>query len=147
MDNIKYLTNDDILTCAFLYKNLFTAAPWNESWDETSAKLHLEEIFNTPGFLGLGYFDNNNDLQGFIIGICESWLAHKQFYVNEMCVDNKHQGKGIGTLLMQRLKEELKSRNISKMYLLTLRDSNAQHFYQKHSFIESEKMIVMGCKI
>lgn len=146
MPQIKSLSYQDLFPCAHLYKDLFSVAPWNESWDESAAKNHLEEVFKTPGFMGLGYFDNN-ELQGFIIGVCESWLANKQYYINEMCVDSKQQGKGIGTLLMHRLKEELKSKNISKMYLLTLRDSDAQRFYQKHLFLESEKMIVMGCQI
>ena len=143
MSKIIILNHEYLTKCSHLYSQVFSNAPWNEPWNENSAKQRLQETFDTPGFLGVGYIQNN-EIYGFAIGFCEHWLEHKHFYLKEMCIDSAQQGKGIGTALLNQLKQQLKLHNVKKIYLLTMHQSNAHHFYRKHGFAESEKLIVMG---
>lgn len=146
MTSILSLASDHLSQCVKLYIEIFSHAPWNEAWDEKSAQQRLLETFNTPGFVGIGYFENNG-LVAFILGNSESWLNMKQFYLKEMCVKTELQGKGVGKVLLSQLKQRLLEQQIQKIYLLTMHNSNAYHFYNKNDFITSEKMIVMGCNI
>jgi aminoglycoside 6'-N-acetyltransferase I len=146
MENINLLSINNLISCAALYAAVFSAPPWNELWTESAANIRLQETFATPGFIGLGCYVDDQ-LQGFAIGQCEEWLNNKQFYLKEMCVNTTMQGKGIGKKLLLKLKEVLQQQSVSKIYLLTMRDSPAQHFYAAQGFISSDKMVVMGCPL
>lgn len=146
MSKVIKLNHDHLAECSKLYSQIFSDAPWSEPWDENSARQRLQEIFDTPGFIGIGYFESD-EIYGFALGYCESWIANKHYYLKEMCVNTRQQSKGVGTAILKQLKNELNSRNVEKIYLLTLHDSSAYRFYQKHDFTLSDKLIVMGCKI
>lgn len=146
MSELIKLNHDHLAECSKLYTRIFSDVPWSEPWDENSARHRLQETFNTPGFIGIGY-SINTEICGFALGYCESWIGYKHYYLKEMCVDATQQGKGIGTAIINQLKYELKSQNVEKIYLLTLHESTAYRFYQKHDFKNSEKLIVMGCKL
>lgn len=61
-----------------------------------------------------------------------------------MCVKGQHQGRGIGTVILEELEDHLIQMDVSKVYLLTARDSSAEAFYNKRGFYASPKMIMMG---
>lgn len=139
-----FLTPDHLSVCASLYVEVFASSPWNEAWTLSSAERRLRQTYGTPEFIGIGYFEEDC-LLGFALGYCEDWLDNKIFYLKEMCVQSKLQGKGLGKIVLQRLKEHLKTLQVEKMYLLTMLDSPAQQFYLKQHFTVSERWVVMGC--
>lgn len=136
----------DIDACAALFQSVFNNAPWHESWDNASASLRLSEIWQTPGFMGIVAYENEQ-LIGFILGYLESWNREKHYYLKEMCVATTYQKKGIGTLLIQTLRQNLNVNKVARIYLLTARESAAEQFYQKNGFYVSPKMIMMGHRL
>jgi ribosomal protein S18 acetylase RimI-like enzyme len=143
MEQIIELTPLHLMECSQLYSQVFSSPPWSEAWNATAAAKRLQETFATPGFVGIGYFANNQ-LQGMVLGHREQWLDSKHFYLKEMCVQTTLQSKGIGKKLLQSLKVNLQAQQVQKIYLLTMRDGNAQQFYLNQDFKLSDKLVVMG---
>lgn len=146
MEQIIALTAQHLDECTSLYASVFSSPPWNEQWSENAAKQRLYETFATPGFVGFGYMIDGQ-LQGFITGNTEQWLNSRLFYLKEMCISSRYQGKGIGKKLLQHLKESNQQQGINKIYLMTKRDTPALQFYLSQGFALSEKMVVMGCSL
>ena len=65
------------------------------------------------------------------------------FYIQEMCVLEAHQGQGVGRQIFAALEAELREQRISSLYLLTARGSAAEVFYEKLGFYDNEGVAVM----
>lgn len=102
------------------------------------------DISNTPGYVGLGYFDTENQLLGFLMGNIEIWDQGKIFYINEICIDASNQNKKIGSALLKDLKTILKKKNIKKIYLSTEKGHNKpQAFFSKNGYSTVEQRVTM----
>ena len=128
--------------CSNLYVEVFNDSPWNESWSFETASKRLEDCYATPGFHGIVAIEENK-VSGFALGFSEVSYTGQHFYLKEMCVQSNKQRSGIGTKIVDVLYRALADKDISMIYLLTMRDSSAADFYQKCGFSYSSKMSMM----
>ena len=70
-----------------------------------------------------------------IIGYAFLMTAYDESHLLNMCIDYRHQGKGLGRKLLRYL-ETICQYNKSQTFLLEVRESNpnAQHLYQSFGF-------------
>ncbi|TRZ39179.1 GNAT family N-acetyltransferase [Niallia circulans] len=101
-----FITEDTLEQCIELYISVFNSEPWNETWTYSSAKERLTDLLHTPKFLGFLLYVKGN-LIGFIAGNSKKSYAGLTFYLAELCINNRIQGKGYGTKLLLSLEEEL----------------------------------------
>ena len=130
--------------CLDLYIQVFNSEPWNDGWEENDARERMTVIFSNPRFLGIGLFDPNEKLIGFTLGHTQRWLKNQHFYLQEMCINNEFQGTGSGSLLLKQLEDYCKSNGITRIELLTERNSMAESFYKKNGFYVSPRMAMMA---
>ncbi|ESA36363.1 gnat family acetyltransferase [Leptolyngbya sp. Heron Island J] len=128
--------------CSNLFVSVFSNPPWNETWKQEVALRRLKDCYNTPGSYGIVAIAENK-IFGFAIGYAEAWHTDKHFYLKEMCVQSTNQRSGIGTQIMDVLHQDLASKGISMIYLLTMRDSPAAAFYEKCGFSNHPKITMM----
>lgn len=136
------ITADNLEQCIELYINVFNSEPWNETWTYQTAKERLTDLLHTPKSLGFLLYDNNN-LIGFIAGNSKKSYTGLTFYLAELCINNKIQGKGYGSKLLLCLEDELKKRGVQSLYLLTANSGLAESFYLKNDYTINENRIVM----
>jgi aminoglycoside 6'-N-acetyltransferase I len=149
---IRQVRCDDICRCAEVFVAVFSREPWNEDWRVTDALTRLEELYRTPGFYGvIAYADeemvppeDSEQGLGFAMGHTERWKRGRPFYLTEMCVMPHRQRRGVGTAIMRVLCQDLAEMDVEAMYLLTLRDSPAEAFYEQCGFNVNSRMILMG---
>jgi aminoglycoside 6'-N-acetyltransferase I len=125
---------------ARLFVSVFNAAPWNDGWSVVSARARLQDVVETPGFVGVA-LHHGPDLCGFAIGHMEHWFTGRHFLLQEMCVCTELQRQGIGTDLIDAL--ELRLHGVEQVYLLTERHSPAQRFYERCGFRSARRQNVM----
>ena len=142
MREIVPITVDNIEQCIKLYISVFNSEPWNETWTIQSAKERLTDLLQTPKFLGFLLYESG-DLIGFIAGNSKKSYAGLTFYLAELCINNRIQGKGYGTKLLLSLEDELKKRDIQSLYLLTVNGGAAEAFYLKNGYEINKFRIVM----
>lgn len=139
MNNVelKDLTPEDLNTMSELFVTTFSREPWNEDWDNSLAFERLELFMNHPAKVAVGgYF--KGELIGFLLGSVQPYQRERYFYLEEMCVDAKFQGKGLGTRLWGSLEEKLKQKGVSSLSFLTLEESAAENFYKKQGCVFGE---------
>lgn len=82
--------------------------------------------------------DDNTNLLGFII---VSLKENNRLHINKMAVNTQIRSKGLGSILLSKLIENSKSKDISCISLFThIENYGAYNFYKKHGFIVSEEI-------
>jgi len=140
---IREFIDSDINICTELLISVFNSEPWNDNWTRERAKVYLEEYIKSPGFRGV-VVELEETIKGFIMGSRKSWWSGDEFFVNEFCVDNAIQRKGMGTNLLRFLLEEtLQNEGVQRITLLTERGIAAESFYMKNDFKVADRLIFM----
>jgi len=147
-NTIRLLSEKDLEEVAKVFTRVFSSEPWNEPWSFETSYKRLLDISQTPGYIGIGYFDSNNQLIGFLVGNEEQWADGKRFYINEICVLANIQKKGIGTSLLHYLKDILSQKNVDSAYLSTERgEGKPELFFSKNGYVTDESRILMTMKM
>ncbi|MEH1124973.1 GNAT family N-acetyltransferase [Micromonospora sp. CPCC 206061] len=129
---ISALTKRDLAACSSLYTETFNAAPWNESWRLEDATQRLRDILATPRVLGVSVSTSEGELVGFALGHLERYASDDHFLLQEMCVKPARQRQGVGTALLEALRDRMPE--VRHWYLVTMRDGVAAEFYKKNGF-------------
>lgn len=138
------LDEDDIVECSQLYVNTFKHEPWNEDWDIDDAFNRLSN-FLTPSYsIGYKAVNETDEIEGFLVGEIEQWRGSQNFYLKEMCVLKEIQRSGLGKELMFVLQNKLAQRGISRIYLITQRDTIPEMFYNSMGFETNGSLVIMG---
>ncbi len=140
--SIRAFERSDLEECARLFVSVFTKAPWKDNWTTESARQRLSEIHRTPGFVGLVLCEKD-EIIGFALGYCEERSGMKEYSLQEMCVRNNKQRKGIGAKLLSNLQKKLKEMGVEHIYLITMKDTAAAYFYTKKGYRTNQRMIIM----
>jgi len=126
-----------------IYARAFSGEPWYDSWSVEDATEHVRELLENKRSFGLEYVLDGK-VVGFILG--SSMLFHygRTFEINDLAVDTAYQGTGIGTALLKRCLEELKSMEIVAVHLITGSEGYLPAFYEKHGFTMEGSVVLMG---
>jgi len=130
--------------CSLIYVETFNGEPWNDKWDTTTSYKRLEDIYNTPGFVGMVVYDEEK-LLGAVLGNLEQWFEGYMYNLKEMFVKQDEKGKGIGSLLMMALEKSLSQLGTTSISLFTSKGDLTEKFYLKNGYSQEEDMIMM-CK-
>ncbi|WLR46476.1 GNAT family N-acetyltransferase [Halobacillus litoralis] len=143
MENvIKAFENTEIESCVDLYTKIFNSEPWNEEWSYDIAKEKLTDLYNTPKFLGLTLYQGS-ELVGFIGENRKRTPKGIVFYIAELCINNDIQGKGLGSLLLESLEEQLNKDKVSSIYLITSNGGLAERFYIRKNYEINENRVIL----
>ncbi|YAF94060.1 MAG: GNAT family N-acetyltransferase [Nodularia sp. CChRGM 3473] len=141
-ENILAFTTEHLDECAQLAVEVFNGEPMNQQWTMETARIRLQEILNTPGFVG--FIWRKKAILGFVVGNCEQWENTLRFELKTICVRPDKQAQGIGTNLLHQLVDTLLTFHVSSVYLLTLKEGLAEAFYTKNGFHKSHRVVFMS---
>lgn len=131
---------------SLLFIKAFNAPPWNDQWTIETASKRLLDFINTPGFYGLAEYEGDT-VVGMILGRSEQYYNGVSFQILEFCVDSSRQGQGIGKGLLHAMIAKLKEKDITNVFLLTLRGESTEGFYARNGFQIDESMLRMNMKL
>ncbi len=140
---IRKFTMKDTDKCAQLFKEVFSAYPWYDDWVSVEqTRNYLMELIENPAFEGFVAYEGSR-----IVSVCfghkRSWWTGKEFFIDEFYVRNESQGNGIGTRMLNYIKESLIEENYTRLLLLTNKEIPAEEFYIKNGFYNNQKRTVM----
>jgi GNAT superfamily N-acetyltransferase len=107
------------------YFELFITTGWNSIYNATPKDL---ELANKNSWIVLSAYDG-----GKLVGfgrVVTDFVLHAMIY--DMIVLREYQNKGIGTMILKRLLQKCKEKNIRDIQLFCAKGKRA--FYEKHSF-------------
>ena len=129
--HIAPVTAADLGRCATLFREVFIQPPWNETWDLRDIVTRLTEMVDSPGFFGIGAFDDAH-LIGMAVGNIQQWNRSRELFIKEVCIRADRQRGGIGTAMIVRMRADMMSMGVGKIFCLTDRGSIAEGFYRKN---------------
>lgn len=142
MDEIRGYTPADLSACAALYSAAFAEEPWRENWPQELAENRIRELMVSP--LSRGYLLLRDGRPvGLIAGEAFTYLYGRDFFVHEFCVSPDLQRGGIGTALLQYVRDELSAEGFAGMFLNTRRGYSSEAFYLKNGFEQADDMITL----
>jgi N-acetylglutamate synthase-like GNAT family acetyltransferase len=84
---------------------------------------------------------DDGNVVGYLAGsiVSVSYIKNKYAEVNNMCISNDYRGKGVGTLLFDKFRYDVKELGIMELRVTaSSNNSNARKFYEKNGFNEFE---------
>lgn len=120
---IRIMTSDDLEVVSILEKELFSL-PWR--YDDFKIELEQNEFAH--------YYVVEEDNK--IVGYCGFWTLYEQAQITTIGVTKDYQGKGIATIMMNKIEEESIKAGCETCSL-EVRVSNtvAQNLYKKFGYI------------
>jgi|GEM_PF-233223 len=139
-------SHQDFDNTAKLYKEVFSAQPWNDEWIKLSkVKEYLNELIRNPVFSGYVVYQNSQ-MVAACFGHSRSWWSGNEFFIDEFFVSSDCQGQGIGSLLMDYLENHPELTDVDSFQLLTNYNVPAKDFYHKNGFKIRNNRITMTKK-
>ena len=96
---IRRMEKEDIESCTELFIQAFAREPWKE----------------------------NHEALAVCIGMSKPWMKGIEYYLDLLCVDWRWQGKGIGSLFLEKVQQELEKDGIHGVLLSTERKEQCQN--------------------
>jgi aminoglycoside 6'-N-acetyltransferase I len=140
---MRKFTTGDTDKCAELFKEVFSAYPWYDNWISIEqTRIYLMELIENPVFEGFVAYEGS-DIVAVCFGRKRSWWTGKEFFIDEFFVRNESQGNGIGTKMLNYVKESLIENDYRRLVLLTNKGIPAERFYIKNGFYNNQNRTVM----
>ncbi len=135
------LTPKDKEQIKALFYDVFTSEPWNDDWSD-SAQLdgYIEDLICNRNSLAYG-MTLDGELVAISLGHTKRWYEGTEYFIDEFCVKNERQGEGIGSRFFELIGNDLKTRNVNHIFLLTERHVPAFEFYKKCGFTELQESV------
>ncbi len=125
-----------------LFRTVFSAPPWNESWDdEAQLEAYLLDLMRVRTPVDLGLYEDGR-LIGISIGNIRHWHSGTEYFIEELCLAPDRQGKGIGREFFRLIESFLRTRGIDQIFLMTQSDVPAYRFYKRLGFNELEGQVM-----
>lgn len=82
-------------------------------------------------------------VEAFAVGYIEQDDEREIFCLKTLCVRPDAQGRGVGSRLMQLLKDKLGKMGVNFIYLTTHKETPAESFYKKIGYRVSHEDVIM----
>lgn len=135
------ITVSDIPKIAPFYAAAFNSAPWFDKWTEETAGRRLLNQAKSENFYGLAAVEDGKIICA-AFGEKEQYFDGIIFNLKEFFTNNNYRGKGIGTALIKKLEENLRSAGIREITLFTT--SEDEGFYNNRGYKKADGMLMMN---
>lgn len=144
----KIMEQKDFNSCAYELIEAFKEEPWNENWTFEQAYTRIDEIMSSRVSRGYVIYDGDV-VVSMLCGRIMTYLNFKELWIDEFSVNPKYQRKGIGSKMLDFVREELKKEKdkITYLALNTEKGFPSVKFYESQGFRVEESNIVMAAKV
>ncbi|MBP3367563.1 MAG: GNAT family N-acetyltransferase [Treponema sp.] len=126
-----------------LFAAVFIKEPWNDDWsDPEQLHRYISDLTGNVNSLSLGLFEDGR-LAGISLGSVLHWCSGTEYYIFEFCVEEKRQGRGLGSAFLKKVEQYAKAQQIAAVFLETRRNVPAFAFYQKNGFAELKDYVCL----
>ena len=138
------LSEEYLEECVDLFIDTFSRAPWNDEYDSRQqVKNFFINHMKNNYFLGyIGLIDKK--VVALSVGMKKPWICGMEYYIDEFCIGDGFQGKGIGSLFLKDIEKLLYDEKVEGIILNTERDYPSCKFYEKNGFQVLGNLIVLG---
>lgn len=130
--------------CVDLFIDTFTKEPWNDVYESREQVVtFFENYMNDNYFIGYVVKDKE-EIVALSMGAKKPWIHGMEYYIDQFCVSESHQGTGVGSRLMEYIEADIKSKGMDGMILTTDRGFPSEKFYIKQGFKAMNEIIFLA---
>lgn len=142
--HIDRMKTEHIEECVDLFIDVFSKEPWNEIY---SSRAQVAVFFQNH--MRNNYFEgfilkDQGDIIAMSIGMKKPWLEGTEYYIDQFCVKTALQGKGVGSLFLKWIEEEIKRQGMNGILLNTERKFPSERFYLKNGFEAFDGLVILA---
>lgn len=141
MMEIKKIGTEYVDACALLYKKTFAEEPWYEIYDTDMIKKYFIHCCNDT--LYGGYVAYDNKMYGFITYFIKPSAAGNVLYIDELCVTKEARKRGIGTSLINKVKDLLEENCCVSILIHTDKKTDAYKLYKSLGFEQDDSVVAL----
>jgi len=139
---LSIISSQDVNKLAELFMNTFNSEPWNDNWQLKTATQRIALQVSNPNSIGIKVIENE-EIIGFVLGYVTGLPNGKGFFIEDLCVSNCYQNKGIGKMLMNNLENELNKKTIELIITTTAKGFTSHSFYLTNGFFDNPVTVGM----
>lgn len=142
---IRTIEYKDLTECGRIYAKAFPIEHWGIDWNVDNATEFLKDFYEQKKFVGY-VCEEKAEILGCLFAFRKISGSKEEIYINEMAVLPEKQGQGIGTQLLNAIKEYSVEHGLAGVVLYTNEYAPAAKFYKKNGFELSQGTICMYCE-
>lgn len=140
---IRKIKKTDLLACAKLLQSAYGQHPYNEIFNGGNANQYIEGKYKYCKHYSFVAVGEKNKVIAFVFLNLSAWSDGLQVVLEEIVVDPKCQGSGVGKQLMQYVHDYLRSLKIKSVMLWVKNDARLINFYKTHGYTPADDFVVM----
>lgn len=113
------------------------------TWTFEKAYRRIRQVLSTPDSYCI-IQEINGVYTGFLMGYIKEYDDLKSYFLEEIVIFNEYQDKGLGSLLIKELENQLHDMDVSLIELMSINDEKHRHFYEKLSFTKASNLTIMS---
>lgn len=122
-------------------RETFSLPPWSDDWrDEKQLSAYMQDLIGNPNSLSLGLYEGDT-LMGVSLGRIKHWYAGNEYWIDDLAILPRFQGRGCGSRFIELMEEYLQSKGMKAIVLFTERDIPAYGLYVKTGFAEKPERV------
>jgi len=133
---IVYYEPKHLKDCQNLFTSIYNAENFNCNFTQEKATAYLEELVNTPRFIGFLFF-NKEKLLGLAFCHEKTWAWRDEICINELLIHPDYQRSGLGSRLLSFIEKFAKNRELAGITLVT-NTLPLANFYIQNGFMEHD---------
>ncbi len=139
--NIFIPKKDDIAACAEVYISAYGAEPWNEIYEKSDVEKYISDYLGSKTKHCFAAKENEK-IVGIALGIIVPYIGYPFLRIEDFCVSDEEQGKGLGTVFLSLIADEAKKFGCSDILLGTQKNFPSHKFYMKNGFSEVDSVLL-----
>lgn len=133
----------DIPLYADLFIQAFSKAPWNDTFSSPQQVIDfIKAYMESSSFIGY-VLHFNQQMAAICIGAKKPWINGMEYYIDQFCVSPHLQNRGIGSLFLHMIEDDIKKHGMNAMLLSTELGFPAENFYVKNGFQRLKNTIIL----
>ena len=129
----------DLPEVAKILQKEYSKPPYNDQWSIEAAMEKLKEYIRFDGKIFV--IEVNKKIAEFAIGHLYIYYDGIHAYLDEIAIDERHQGKGFGKKLIAVFEDYCKINNAVQINLMASKKANAFNIYKKLNYKEDEDFL------
>lgn len=119
-----------------IIEDAFSAEPWCDDWaDRRQFALYIADLVDNTNSLALGLYEGDRII-AVALGRIIHWFEGNQYRIDDLGVCSAMQGRGTGSLFLEKIGNYAAENDIQAITLKTNRHAGAYRFYLKNGFEE-----------
>ncbi|NBJ69329.1 MULTISPECIES: GNAT family N-acetyltransferase [Clostridia] len=130
--------------CVDIYIDTFSQEPWNDIFSSRQIVVDFFDNHLDNNYF-LGYVAKiKEEVVGLCIGMKKPWIKGMEYYIDEFCISHSFQNKGIGTVFIKTIEDEIKKQGLNGILLNTERQVPAFQFYVNNGFNPLNELAILA---